>query len=135
MKALSKLRLATIFAAPLVIAGVLWVVQPEKCAWLPPCPFHWLTGLHCPGCGTTRALHKLVHGDIAAGFRLNSLTMLLLPVLLYTLVSDVYCEVTGRQVRSILVSARASVVIAVLIIAFGILRNIPVYPLNLLAPH
>lgn len=122
-------------AAPLVIAALLWVIQPEKCAWLPPCPFHWLTGLYCPGCGTTRALHKLAHGEILAALKLNALTMLLIPVLFHSLVSDIHHELTGRRLRSVLVSARASTVVVVLIIAFGILRNIPLYPLILLAPH
>ena len=29
-----------------------------------PCIFHSVTGLYCPGCGGTRALRLLLHGDI-----------------------------------------------------------------------
>ena len=44
-----------------------------------PCIFQTLTGYWCAGCGITRALHALVHGDIAHAFAMNPLAMLLLP--------------------------------------------------------
>lgn len=45
--------------------------------WLPPCPFHRLTGLNCPGCGTTRMLEALLSGDVAEAFSLNPFFFLL----------------------------------------------------------
>lgn len=41
-----------------------------------------MTGLHCPGCGTGRALHALVHGDVPRALRLNALTIAAIPVFL-----------------------------------------------------
>jgi hypothetical protein len=38
-----------------------------------PCLFHAATGLLCPGCGTTRSLTALLHGDVATAFAFNSL--------------------------------------------------------------
>ena len=38
---------------------------------LPPCMFHTLTGFSCPGCGCTRAVSALLHGDILLSLRLN----------------------------------------------------------------
>ena len=50
-----------------VAAGAAWMavffVDPAMQSFLPPCLFHAFTGLYCPGCGATRALHRLVHGD------------------------------------------------------------------------
>ena len=40
------------------------------------------TGLFCPGCGTGRALHAIVHGDLAAAVRLNVLAVAAIPVFL-----------------------------------------------------
>ena len=33
-------------------------------AYLPPCMFHAMTGLYCPGCGGTRAGYALLRGDV-----------------------------------------------------------------------
>jgi hypothetical protein len=35
------------------------------------CPFHWLTGVPCLTCGSTRALAALAAGDLAASLRFN----------------------------------------------------------------
>ena len=35
---------------------------------LPPCLFHRLTGLYCPGCGGTRAVRLLLTGHIWKSF-------------------------------------------------------------------
>jgi hypothetical protein len=44
--------------------------------WIPPCPFHALTGLPCVGCGTTRALVALSRGDVPAALAWNPLSAL-----------------------------------------------------------
>ena len=61
---------------------VLVFVDPRTAAFAPVCPFHFATGLHCPGCGTGRALHALVHGDLAHALRLNVLAVAAIPVFL-----------------------------------------------------
>jgi hypothetical protein len=70
-----------------VLAGVLAVVamailyrfDPATTHGYPQCVFHALTGWQCPGCGTTRALHHLLHGDVAGAFRLNAMLFVTLP--------------------------------------------------------
>lgn len=41
------------------------------------CPFHLITGLPCVGCGGTRALIALTHGELGAALALNPLAVLL----------------------------------------------------------
>jgi hypothetical protein len=50
---------------------VLYTFPPGAHTFYPPCLFHAITGFDCPGCGTTRALHHLLHGRVAEAFRLN----------------------------------------------------------------
>lgn len=61
---------------------VLVFVDPRTARFAPICPLHATTGLHCPGCGTGRALHALVHGDLSRAVRLNALTVVAIPVFL-----------------------------------------------------
>jgi hypothetical protein len=86
--------------------------------------FHDLTGLWCPGCGTARALHQLLHGNVAAAFRFNALSMAMLPVAGYLVVRGDASTLKPRWIWALLAA----------IVAFGVLRNIPIYPFTLLAP-
>ncbi len=72
--------LASVFA--LVAGWIVYTVPPAASTWYPRCLFHSVTGLDCPGCGGTRALHQLLHGHVAEAFALNPLLFLLLPLAL-----------------------------------------------------
>jgi hypothetical protein len=58
------------------VAGILFFFNPAEHAFYPACYFHAVTGLNCPGCGSLRALHQLLHGHIAEAARLNLLLLL-----------------------------------------------------------
>ena len=70
-------------AAALAAAVGVWLLRefdPNAAhSPFPGCMFRALTGYFCVGCGLTRALHALVHGDLARAFSMNPLAMLLLP--------------------------------------------------------
>ena len=73
-----------LFLAGLVVMGLLiamFVVKPGELRIFPPCLFHKLTGWNCPGCGTTRAVQEILHGNLRAGFKDNALLVLSLPLL------------------------------------------------------
>lgn len=69
-----------------VAAGILAAIcflyyrfNPQTCAFFPRCPFYVLTGYLCPGCGSQRVVHSLLHLDLASAFRYNAYLVLLLP--------------------------------------------------------
>lgn len=39
------------------------------------CPFRWVSGFPCPGCGLTRAFVALAHGDVAAALAFNAFSL------------------------------------------------------------
>lgn len=125
---------ATMMAGAAVGVVLLYAAVPGQSGLFPPCPLHALTGLYCPGCGTTRALHELVHGHAGMALRLNFLMMTALPFMLYAAASYVSYAFRGRRLPTMHLSGRAIWMLGIVIILFGVLRNLPQFPFTLLAP-
>jgi hypothetical protein len=67
-------------AALLLVLGlVYYALDPSSSTLFPRCTFLSLTGYKCPGCGSQRAVHALLHGDLAAAFRYNALLLIAIP--------------------------------------------------------
>jgi hypothetical protein len=62
--------------AALLTAGVSLLLlrfPPDQYSFYPQCPIHAYLHLQCPGCGATRALAALLHGQMADALHLNAL--------------------------------------------------------------
>lgn len=70
---------ATVAGAALVAMSALYLIDPSSTS-VPLCPLHALTGLWCPFCGGTRAVHALLHGDIGTALHDNVLLVCAIPV-------------------------------------------------------
>jgi hypothetical protein len=113
--------------AAIVAAGaVLFAFDPATTAWFPGCPFRAVTGWNCPGCGSLRALHALLHLDLVAALRANPMTTAVVlggpPVALCRVLGvggDIWPRLTtpATMTRAILA-----------VCAFGVARNLPVWP-------
>ncbi|MEV7121306.1 MULTISPECIES: DUF2752 domain-containing protein [Kitasatospora] len=69
-----------LLAAGLAAAGYLYTRNPHLPGQaLPFCPWRRLTGLQCPGCGGTRMVWDLMHGDLLAAWHDNAALLLALP--------------------------------------------------------
>lgn len=124
-----------ILSAGLVaIVTALWWFDPHQCR-IPLCSFYASTGLYCPGCGGTRAAHELLHGHWSRAMHENGLAVLGLPLLAYLLASEFSLSFYGRPLWGNL-SRRTGLVVslAIVALAFAVLRNLPWYPWTLLAP-
>jgi hypothetical protein len=122
---------ALLWATLAVGAVYLFIFQPGRSGFFPVCPFRALTGFACPGCGATRGLHCLLHGDLVAAFKFNPLVILSLPFLLYTLVRYTHAAVRGRPLRMHQLNAKYIWALFIVILAFWVFRNTPFYPFPL----
>jgi hypothetical protein len=136
-----RLALALAGASGLALGMlILYRTPPEQNPFAPPCVFHVLTGLHCPGCGATRATHALLHLRVGEAAQKNLLFVATLPFLAFWGGRAVWRWVRGRTPQEpppLQRSFRPWMVwtFAGVIIAFGVLRNLPWKPFSLLAPQ
>ncbi|MEE7546746.1 DUF2752 domain-containing protein [Xanthomonas sp. Kuri4-1] len=94
--------------------------------------FYAVTGHYCIGCGLTRALHALVHGDLGRAFSMNPLAMSVLPLMPLMVAWS-----SGWQPRLLQPLMRWVLepkVWLLLLPGFWVARNLPWYPFTLLAP-
>ena len=115
---------------PLVLAGVLAastvvlaVRDPHVSGSYGLCPLYALTGLWCPACGGMRATHDLAHGDLAGAWAMNPLWVLAIPLVALLWTRWVLRAAQGRRGRP--ASAWTAWVFLAVVVAFGVLRNIP----------
>ena len=124
-------RRLLIFSLPLLLialvalAIIYYRVSPTSSVFFPKCAFLLLTGLKCPGCGSQRAVHALLHADLASAFVHNALLVLSLPYLALLIGARLYVYLhPASSLRSTLESPLAIRTYFVITIAFWIARNV-----------
>lgn len=123
-----RARAGAILVVCLAVLIALFTLDPGKTRLLPPCPFRAMTGLDCPGCGSTRAVHEILHGDPVAAVRMNPLLLLYSPFVGQFILSAVSLVATGRPLPESRVRASMTWLVLCTIAAFWIFRNTPLYP-------
>jgi hypothetical protein len=121
-------------AAVAVAAVLLRAFDPAGSGIFPPCPVRYLTGWYCPGCGSLRAIHEILHGQLWVAWAMNPLTVLLLPFLAYGLASHLLFEIRGRGLPQPYLPAVWIRALCAAILLFGIVRNLPFHPFTRLVP-
>lgn len=117
----------------MLLAVVYFLFDPTQSAWMPKCLFHTVTGWDCPGCGSQRMGHALLHLDFAQAWRANALLLCVLPYLVFW----IFIELTPRSnpasphysprlgaIRRALNSTTAITLITITLITWTIIRNI-----------
>ena len=100
-----------------------------------PCLFHIVTGLYCPGCGAGRASYSILHGRFYTAFRYNPMYVMLIPFLgIYIAARMIDWILTGGNHVDQKINQKCLYVVLVIVVGFGIVRNIPIYPFTLLVP-
>ncbi len=106
----------------IAVLALLCFFDPSTSAIFPPCPTNALTSLYCPGCGTLRAMHALLHGDVKEALSQNILAVIFIPIL-----PAIYFF--PKYFRKPIVPAA----MLVIFILYAILRNTETF--SFLAPH
>lgn len=132
-----RLTVAAVGGLLLVLAGWwLYTVGPKLGGWGPRCLLHEITGLHCAGCGMTRAAFHLLHGRVGEALRMNPLMVPLVPLVMVGISLEIAGWVRGPQRRTprLRLGMWGTIALAGALVLFMVLRNLPWWPFTLLAP-
>lgn len=122
-------------AAAVFAAGALYLYFHDPYQYPLPCIIKLLTGMYCPGCGAGRACFSILHGKFFDAFCYNPLLVILLPFAGgYIAARGIDWAVTGGNHIDGKISIKLLLAVLIIILVYGILRNIPVFPFSLLAP-
>lgn len=118
-------RTMLLIIAVIILAAICiyFYFDPSDSAFFPRCPFLSLTGYQCPGCGSQRAIHALLHGDFAAAWEKNAMLVASLPLLFLL----VFSEMTRTRLPRLYRKVNSEIVIKgcfVVVVAWWILRNL-----------
>lgn len=118
-----RAALLSIAAVAAVGIFVLYALVDPATHLFPRCMFKSLTGWDCPGCGSQRAIHALLHGDFAAAWHFNALLVAAMPVVV--LLATV--QLTRRhhpRLYNTLNSRTAIWTALIVLVAWGVGRNL-----------
>ncbi|WP_294083528.1 DUF2752 domain-containing protein [Proteiniphilum sp. UBA5384] len=111
----------------LIIAAlyIFYTFNPEMQPLFPKCPFLLATGYECPGCGSQRAIHSLLHFNVGAALRYNAFMVLALPYIFL----GIYQEYLGGKKRhpkigKFFFGRWSAIAILLIIVAFWVGRNL-----------
>lgn len=115
-------------AVAVLVAAALYIFytfDPETQPLFPKCPFLLATGYECPGCGSQRAVHSLLHFNIGTALKYNAFMVLAIPYIFL----GIYLQYFGGKkrfpgVEKFFFGRWAAVVLLAVIIAYWILRNL-----------
>ena len=113
-----------LFPVLLVVGMVYYFNNPAESWFFLKCPVNYVTGLSCPGCGSQRAIHELLHLNFKQAFAYNPLLIAAIP---YTALGIAFNTETLKtrypKTRKFFYGQRALYVVLVVVILFFILRN------------
>ena len=109
-------------------AAILFRFDPAAHGFYPFCVFYRTTGLLCPGCGSLRAFHQLLHGEWVDAVRYNPLLVASFPLLIWLGLRLVRIAL-GMEVQPLVIKPKWMWAGLAVLAGFGILRNLPLAPL------
>jgi hypothetical protein len=130
-------RAALLGLGAAAVAGgvyVLATVPPGADSFYPGCTLYAATGFHCAGCGGTRAAHALLNGRVAQSVAYHPFLIPLSLAAVWLTIRS-YLRQSSHPARESRWAAAWPWLVLAALLAFTVVRNLPWYPLTLLAPH
>ncbi len=113
-------------ATALGVGATVFFFNPATHGFYPVCTFHRLTGWNCPGCGMTRALYALLHGNFSTALRDNALFIFALGTLAIRAIWFAVKKQRGRANGEFFPTKFLWPLLAVMLV-FTVLRNLPAF--------
>ena len=110
-------------AVILVFGVIYYALDPTSSPLFPQCGLLTLTGYKCPGCGSQRAIHALLNGDVVAAFKHNAMLFIAAPWLLLCLYAETQRKRNPRRYAQLHSSTLIWLFLAMVLI-WWLLRNI-----------
>ena len=104
--------------------GFIYLLIGEALHIVIPCVFFEVTGLYCPGCGSTRMLKSIIKLDFYQAFRFNPFLFILFPFALVLLIDHIYSLLKGKKSLYKKIPNYVYNTILVIALIYWILRNI-----------
>ena len=117
------------------LAILFYLLDPAEHELFPKCVFHSLTGYHCPGCGSQRAIHSLVHLNFAGVVGNNFLFLPAILVVIYHYLRQPFNKLFRWKLPNIFYFKSTPWIILGVVFVFWLLRNLSFFPFTVLAPN
>ncbi len=109
----------------LVLLYLFYRYNPSQNSYFIPCLIHEYTGYQCAGCGSQRAIHQLLHGNIIESLKLNALLVISLPFVLFAISIQLWNTFSEKKYEYPLFKKKLFYIVCILfILAFAIGRNL-----------
>ena len=102
----------------LLLVSLYYFFNPTVSNFFPKCPFYIMTGLFCPGCGSQRAVHDMMHLNIFEAINHNALMFFT-----FTFGIGLYLY-SKKKFSDLIYHPKSPLIIFGIIFLFGVLRNL-----------
>lgn len=115
----------SVFAITFVLLlGLCNYILIKKTGYGIPCFFYLVTGLYCPGCGVSGLAVNLLELNIYEAFRANPVIFSFIPFFIYFFIVFMYNYIVKGKCKFTKKQNFVLMVMSVVLIIYGILRNI-----------
>ena len=116
--------LIIITAVVAVVAAIVYFYfDPSSSRLFPRCLFLETTGLKCPGCGSQRVVHALLHGHVGEAWHYNAMVVVAIPLIAFYLLVSLGQNRWPRFYR-VMFSRTVLFSLVGLIVLWWVLRNV-----------